>query len=93
MARFTDADRLRWVYEGQWVWAPDRRTLEARLAGRGIRCQVTKACGTMAYVEQPKHDFAGWFDVLDLFPADPPPDGPRGGGEPIPEPLPMRAAA
>lgn len=85
MARFTDEDRLRWVSVGQLVWAPLRRTLEDRYAGRAFKGVVGIAAGTSARVDclgQP--EWGGWFDVLDLFPREPDPPKPPGGGEPVP---------
>lgn len=85
MAKFTDNDRLRWVYTGQLVWAPLRRTREDMECGRAFKGVVTIAAGVSAYVEcatQP--EWNNWFDVCDLFPRDPDPVPPKGGGEPVP---------
>lgn len=87
MAKFTDADRLRWVSTGQLVWAPLRRTLEDQYAGRAFKGVVTIAAGVTAYVECPaRPEWSSWFDVLDLFPREPEPPKP-GGRESIPEPV------
>lgn len=92
MSKFTDNDRLRWVYEGQLVWAPLRRTREGLERGMAFKGVVAAACGDMARVEcQSRPEWNGWFDVLDLFPRQPDPPKPPGGGEPIPTP--QRAAA
>jgi hypothetical protein len=56
----TDADRLRWCYDGQKVIAP--------FGSEGIRCVVIKACGNHALVANEELNFEKWFDVLDLFP-------------------------
>lgn len=90
MSKFTDNDRLRWVYEGQLVWAPVR-TRAGREKGMGFKGVVDAACGDLARVScASRPELGGWFDVYELFPRDPDPK-PPGGGEPIPAP--QRAAA
>lgn len=89
MSKFTDEDRLRWVYTGQLVWAPLRRNREDLEHGRAFKGVVTIAAGVNAYVEcKARPEWSRWFDVLDLFPREPDPPKPGGG-----EPLPLKVAA
>lgn len=68
MPFFEDRHRLRFVNDGQKVSAPSYN-------GKGgiVRCVVTKACGTSAYVEaiDPEDNYARWIEVTELFPEVP----------------------
>lgn len=64
MPLFSDADRLRFVNDGQ-------RVTLGLSGGRGLACVVLKAAGDSAYVGpvNPDSEYVPrWVDVYDLFP-------------------------
>lgn len=61
---FTDADRLRWVSEGQKVIVPYGNE------GGGLICTVEKAMGNLAIIFNKKYGYRRLVDVTELFPGE-----------------------
>jgi hypothetical protein len=72
-SKFTEADALRWAYDGQPVWARYVRTAEDLHKGTALKCLVVKACGNHAFIRSinmDKFPLERWTEVQNLYPRD-----------------------